>query len=328
MAEIIKRKYLARGTLYFIDRKEMKDIVKPIFFIGSGRCGSTLIFEIFANHPQLGWLPKYLEKIPYCPYATYLVRLYDRVISTDYAKGKYKYLLMKRIIRKLGIWPGEVWSVWKYYCGNKVVNNYLLNVKALEQEKEKARSFIEKVLHWEKKERFLAKITGPGRIGYLSSIFDDCIFIHIVRDGRAVAESFRNFWKDKPHRGTKPTWEGGDFNKKYKETWESYKRSPMVLAALEWKNIIETIREEKAALKPSQYLEIKYEDFVLDPRKCIDKICEISKIKNSEKLYRYIDQEIDLKNMNYKRFERFSEQEIYILNEILGDSLKELGYAV
>ena len=46
-------------------------------------------------------------------------------------------------------------------------------------------------------DRLLIKITGWPRIGYLDEIFEDARFIHIKRDGRAVASSLLhvNFWR-------------------------------------------------------------------------------------------------------------------------------------
>jgi hypothetical protein len=47
-----------------------------------------------------------------------------------------------------------------------------------------------------KRNRLVVKITGWPRIGFLKEIFPDAKFIHILRDGRAVANSYINvpFW--------------------------------------------------------------------------------------------------------------------------------------
>ena len=39
-------------------------INKPIFVIGTGRCGSTIVFEALVLHEQLGWLSQYNDRFP------------------------------------------------------------------------------------------------------------------------------------------------------------------------------------------------------------------------------------------------------------------------
>lgn len=49
-----------------------------------------------------------------------------------------------------------------------------------------------------KRNRLLFKITGWPRVGFLHEIFEDAKFIHLIRDGRAVAYSLLQ----------QPWWEG------------------------------------------------------------------------------------------------------------------------
>ena len=70
-----------------------------------------------------------------------------------------------------------------------------------------------------KRNRLLIKITGWPRIGYLNEIFSDAKFIHILRDGRAVANSLINveFW-----RGWQcpQNWRFGRLTEKQQKEWE------------------------------------------------------------------------------------------------------------
>jgi len=42
-------------------------ITKPIFIVGTGRCGSTAFHRLLARHPQLMWLSGFAERFPYSP---------------------------------------------------------------------------------------------------------------------------------------------------------------------------------------------------------------------------------------------------------------------
>ena len=47
-----------------------------------------------------------------------------------------------------------------------------------------------------KRNRLLLKITGWPRLGFLNEMLEDAKFIHLVRDGRAVASSLHvDFWR-------------------------------------------------------------------------------------------------------------------------------------
>ena len=72
------------------------------------------------------------------------------------------------------------------------------------------RATVAGVLRYHGKARFAAKLTGPARISYVSSIFPEARFVHVVRDGRAVVQSLMKveFWGARD-RMTRPAWENG-----------------------------------------------------------------------------------------------------------------------
>ncbi len=82
----------------------------------------------------------------------------------------------------------------------------------------------------------------------LGRLYPRARFVHVVRDGRAVAASLvRQAWKD-PSTG-EPVW---------------YCKDP-ASGARYWSQVVQTIREQSAQV-PGRYLELRYEDLVRQPR--------------------------------------------------------------
>lgn len=85
-------------------------------------------------------------------------------------------------------------------------------------------------------------------MGMLGRLFPRARFVHVVRDGRAVAASLvRQAWQD-PATG-EPVW---------------YCKDP-ASGARYWAQVVQTVREQ-AAQVPGRYLELRYEDLVSEPR--------------------------------------------------------------
>src|SRR5690606_15394984 len=68
---------------------------------------------------------------------------------------------------------------------------------------------------------FVAKITGWPRILYLREVFPDARFVHLVRDGRAVAASFSKMNVDQwwGWRGPE-NWRFGALDDRYRAVWD------------------------------------------------------------------------------------------------------------
>ncbi|GAJ21506.1 unnamed protein product, partial [marine sediment metagenome] len=83
----------------------------------------------------------------------------------------------------------------------------------------------------------MIKLTGWSRIEYIKELFPDAKFIHILRDGRGVANSLINvdFWKgwEGPHK-----WRWGMLNEEKMKEWNKYDQSFVILAAMEWKILV------------------------------------------------------------------------------------------
>ena len=128
----------------------------------------------------------------------------------------------------------------------------------------------------EKKGFYINILVGQG-LAFFNKIFSDSLFIHIIRDGRAVVNSLLKvpWWSG--WRGSQ-NWRWGEIPKKYKIEWLKSERSFALLAAIEWKLILDEIEESRKLIRKDQFIQIKYEDLVKDLEGTIRKIADFSEI--------------------------------------------------
>ncbi|PPR21425.1 MAG: Gluconolactonase, partial [Alphaproteobacteria bacterium MarineAlpha10_Bin3] len=82
-------------------------------------------------------------------------------------------------------------------------------------------------------------------VGTLIEVFPDARFIHVARDGRAVANSMVNVsWWD----GTMDSWWWGDMDAADQAVLESCRHEPAVLAGVIWKTLMDYIADARASL--------------------------------------------------------------------------------
>lgn len=294
---------------------------RPIFFIGAPRSGTTIIFESFSSHENLSWFSNWFHKHPTAPIVSLLSRLTFLPISRG-AKAYSRHRLLRHFP-----YASECYPVWQNLCGEKFLFDFLLEKTANEIETKKTIHFIKKVMLFQGKDRFTAKITGPSRITFLNSIFPDAIFVHIIRDGRAVVNSLMKvgFWKR--DGGYKNPWWTNGLTDEDMEVYENHDKSPLALAAVQWRRIIYAARNEALGISEDRYLEIKYEDFMNNPYDSMSKLLDRCALKPSSRVYNYM-RPIRFKNMNFKYTQSIRNDHIAMLNDIMGDLLIELGYSV
>jgi len=286
-------------------------IKKPIFIIGVGRSGSSIFHKIFSEHPQVAWLSNFCNKYPNnLSINRFILKLIDYPIV-----GKY-------VRRKIN--PSEAYDFWEYHCkGFRHPCRDLLSQDVTIKTKERIKDVFSKILT-NKRNRLLIKITGWPRIGFLHDVFDDAKFIHIIRDGRAVANSLinENWWWG--WRGPQ-NWRWGELTHALKEEWDKYNKSFIVLAAIEWKILIKAVLETKRILKKENFLEVKYEDLCSDALSVLKNVIEFSELEWSREFEESV-RKYKLKNTNYKWKRELTYHQQNSIEEVLKDYLKEYNY--
>lgn len=296
----------------------------PIFVIGVPRSGTTIFFESFAEHKDLAWVSNYVRIFPRFPALNILRNLFDNRYYK--LKGKKRQYSKIHGLNKYLPRPDEAYNFWDYYSGTCFSKSYLNNKVPEIDNIAKLRNVSRKIIRYQSRKRLSAKLTGPPRIRFLSQVFPNAIFIHLIRDGLAVIHSLLNveFWKR--GGGLEKPWWGNGLNDQYIDAWEKSGKDPGVLAAVQWKQIIETSREEAKALKDSQYIEVKYEDFINEPTITIHELYRKIMLSCNDEIGAHDDNEMPIKSMNEKYKQHWNSTYIRELKKSMEPIYSGLGY--
>src|SRR4051812_4787008 len=79
----------------------MAEIVRPVFLVGVGRSGTTVLYEMLAGHCDFAWFSNYTERAPRLPQLAALSTLY----APAGLKGR-PARLMPRPVEGYRLWDG------------------------------------------------------------------------------------------------------------------------------------------------------------------------------------------------------------------------------
>jgi hypothetical protein len=288
-------------------------ITKPIIIVGTGRCGSTVFHRMLSLHPQMMWLSGFAYLYPTAP-------AWNRWAVTAMGSPLLRRLFggWVRANEQYRFWDKHTYGCFSEPCRDLVRTDVTARVKR------QVRAALEPMLTT-KRNRLLIKITGWPRIGFLSEIFEDARFIHIVRDGRAVANSLLHidFWRG--WYGPQG-WRAGLLSPEDQATWESYDRSFTALAGLEWRIQMRAIEAARRSLDPSRFLEIKYERLCEEPLETCRRVLEFAEVSDSAAFDRHV-QATPVRNMSNRWREDLTPAQQALLDDLLRDDLHQYGYA-
>lgn len=272
-----------------------KALESPIFVIGMPRSGSTVFHKLMAAHPEIATTRRISRKAPASP------------------------TLLKLLLRMYGPNPpAELGSTWDRFLESP--SGYM----DAEQVTPTARRFYRKLVQTHLEvypgRVFLAKCPRLGlRMQYLTAIFPEARFLHIIRDGRSVCRSVLTM-REK-HGGRNTWWDAKP------EHWKDYQALPPVESvSRQWHDVIQTIHQAGASLGPDRFLEFRYEDFVESPSDLLTEVGRFCRIHTPDPA----QQELmySLENRNRPWSDTFTTDEITVMNEIMGPYLTQYGYEV
>lgn len=289
----------------------MMKITKPIIIVGSGRCGSTVFHQLLARHPQVMWQSGFCDRYPTKPaWNRRAVTAMDNPLLRRISGGR--------------IQPGECYRFWdKHAYGFSEPCRDLVRSDVTVRVRKQVRQALEPMLT-PKRSRLLVKITGWPRIGFLNEIFEDAKFIHIIRDGRAVANSLLHvsFWRG--WMGPQ-SWRAGLLSSEDQAAWEAYDRSFTALAGLEWRIQMRAIEAARQALDPKHFFEVKYEALCDEPMETYRSVLDFAELPGSAEFEQHI-KAAHLRSTSSRWREDLTVGQQAILDDLLREDLQRYGY--
>jgi hypothetical protein len=236
--------------------------------VGTGRCGSTLVQELLARHPAVGFVSGVDDKLPRLNLTGRLNgRLYRR--SAPRPAGMTSLGHSRRLIERgrLRVAPSEAYRLldrqvvagWSRPCRDLLAEDLTPFVAG------RLRNFFDTRIARQGCGILLQHVTGWPRTGFLRAAYPELRVVNVVRDGRAVANSWLQMgWWD-GWRGP-DNWLYGPLPDDLRADWEESGRSFPVLAALGWRMLMDAFVDARAAHPADQWLDVRYEDLVAAPR--------------------------------------------------------------
>ena len=278
--------------------------IKPILIIGAPGSGTTLLFQTLCSHRDLAYITHNMLRAG--------LRKHGRLVGD---RRKALFILQNLIHRD----PAS-----NFPLGDALWIKYFRDYKYMTENdysEEMAAYFRKKVLQVQNlwgRPRFVDKtLVNCFRVRLLNLIFPDAKFIHIIRDGRAVAFSILNKIEiagdrfDLFYVGFKDIL--GD---KYQ-----YERSELYNYGLAWAEFVRKGREASVAAQ-GRYYELRYEKLVTEPRNELRKIIDFCELN----WYSEFEEKIPhTQNMNEKWKQKASKDQRIDMEESTFDLRRTLG---
>jgi hypothetical protein len=292
--------------------------VAYLFVIGSGRCGSTLVHRVLAGHPDVGWISAADDRLRgFGPKGRLNRRLWLAPGATmpEFVRERYQ--------------PSEAYRLLAD-CVSPMLSTPCRDLTAADATpwlSERFARFFEERAAAQGTPVFLHKFTGWPRAGLVHAVLPEARFLHVVRDGRAVANSLLQmpWWHG---FGGPESWTFGDLPDEYRQEWEESGRSYPVLAGLEWKILMDAAAKAREAVPGVQWLEVRYEDLVAQPREWFLRILEFVGLSWNDRFgMAYSSHDIRSGRSDAYRQE-LRPEDVKQLDRVLGGHLERLGYPV
>jgi hypothetical protein len=270
-----------------------------VFVLGTGRCGSTLLAEILAAHPEIGWISALPDPLGR---AARSLRLEPR--------------------------PSEAYALLRERVSPMLVDPFrdLTADDAMPWLERRLRAFFDRRAQAEGRPVFMHKFTGWPRARLLAAVFPEAKFVHVLRDGRSVANSYVQvrFWQG--YRGV-PGWTFGDLSDAERRAWEATGYSWPYLAGLEWMRLMAAFEASSAEIGPERWLDLRYEDLVAQPA---DETAAVLRFAGLDR-WPGLERRLEALGVSKGRTDAYRDElrpeDVTALDELLAPTLERWGYS-
>jgi hypothetical protein len=287
--------------------------IKPILIVGAPGSGTTLLYQTLCSHRDLAYITHNMLRTGIVSPRQRLWR-YSRFLG----ERRKALLILQNLFHRdpaSNLPVGD--ALWIKYFRDY---NYMTEKDYSEEMAAYYRKKVLQVQNLWGRPRFVDKtLVNCFRVRLLNSIFPDAKFIHIIRDGRAVAFSIKNKIEIAGDRFAL-------FDIGFKDILgDKYQpeRSKLYNYGLAWAEFVRKAREASAVAQ-GRYYEVSYENLITEPynelRKVVD-FCELD-------WYSKFEEKIpSTQNMNEKWKQKASKEQRIDLEESTFDLRRTLGMA-
>jgi hypothetical protein len=286
--------------------------MKPILIVGAPGSGTTLLYQTLCSHRDLAYINHNMLRAGF--------RKHGRLVGD---RRKALFILQNLIHRDPdSTLPDEADAFWMRLYLKQSLGYYDYKTES-DYTEEMAAYFREKVLQVQNlwgRPRFVNKnLQNCFRVRLLNSIFPDAKFIHIIRDGRAVAFSLLN----KKDLGATNAILRVGFKDILGDKYQP-ERSELYNYGLAWAEYVTKAREASTVAQ-GRYYEVRYENLVREPYKELRNIIDFCELN----WYSEFEEKIpSTQNMNEKWKQKAIKEQRIDLEESTFDLRRTLGMAV
>lgn len=288
------------------------------FLVGAGRSGTTLLHKLLCLHPKIAYISNYENRYSWFPdglaCGAIAARLDDK-LSAWFDKGGNAYFIRRPWLKRLFPTPNEGESVFQA-CGIPLFPrpDYRPDAatvaclrRRFEQFRRRAGAKI-----------FLSKRTANNRrIRQLEEIFPAARYVHLVRDGREVAQSLSAVeWWD----GHRVWWDG-----RTPVEMERAGEPRLAVCARNWVREEQELQLQLAAIDSRRVLVLRFEDLLRDPLRHLERLTQFLGVEFSS-AYRRAIELLNLQPVRAKWTVEWDSRQLATVLDVLQPMLGQLGY--
>lgn len=227
------------------------DETGPVFIVGTGRCGSTIVDSVLSMHPAFSWMPSWVDSFR-LPEIAVVNRLWA-IPGTD----AYR-------LRRFFPTPVEPYETFKRCDPTFLTEEPSDEVYA--SAKSTIAPLISRICRAHGNPRYLAKLVGrPVKIELFARLFPDAHFVHVTRELKPTLSSLLkvDFYTD--WGGDLATWPWEEIPAAYLEFYDRCGRSNVIGAAIGLYLNRHAVDAQLSAIDPERVVYAAYAHFVEDP---------------------------------------------------------------
>ncbi len=301
-----------------------------LLVVGTGRSGTTLVSETVARHPETGFISGVDDKLSRLNLlGRHNGRLYRRTAqrpSSMRALSEARTLIEKGRVRVApsegyGLFDRHVMSGFSTPCRDLLAEDLTPYLARRVEE------FFRQRIEAQDCTMLVQHLTGWPRVGFLRAAYPDLKVVHVVRDGRAVANSWLQMgWWDGWLGPDK--WIYGPLPEDLRAMWEESGRSFAVLAALGWRMLVDAYEAARALTPDDRWLDIRHEDVLADPRGTVGRVLDFAGLDWTPEFEEGFSRHTIEQHRRTPWVEELTPAQVGDIERVLAEPLARWGYAL